>query len=213
MTPKKTKFGIHTCDFFPEDRKYAETYECVFCQIVSPNNYCLCCNHCVCEDCIIKDEKYEKCPKHNDVKNDKYIIIKGINSFSNDLIGKALLNNLKVNCIFKKKGCNWSGLFKDFKSTHLSTCEFYKNEIEEKIINDEENDDEKEENDNEVEENEDEIEENDNEIEENEDEKEENNISYNSRDNSYIDNNNIFNKDENIYIEYINNENNILLIY
>ena len=218
MTPKKTKFGIHTFDFFPEDKKYAETYECVFCQIVSPNNYCLSCNHCVCEDCIIKDEKYEKCPKHNDYKDGKYIIIKGINSFSNDLIGKALLDNLKVNCIFKKKGCNWSGLFKDFKSSHLPKCEFYKNEIGNKIINDEESDnekeennDEKDENDNEVEENEEEIEENGIEIGDNEDEIEENYISYNSRDNSDNDNNNIFNKDENIYIEYINNQNNILL--
>ena len=116
MTPKKTIFGIHTDDFFPGDRQYAEAYECVFCHIVSPNNYCLMCNHCICEDCILDKEK---------CRLDKGDVIEGIKSFKNVLIGKALLDNLRIKCIFQKEGCNWKGLFKEFEN-HLDCCEFKK---------------------------------------------------------------------------------------
>ena len=130
MTPKKTKFGIHTNDFFLEDRKYAVAYECVFCKIVSPNNYCLYCNHCICEDCICMRTK-EKCPKDNTD------IINNIRAFQNNLIGKALLDNLKINCIFQKEGCRWVGIFQDFENYHLPVCKFKfnKNNINDDLNN------------------------------------------------------------------------------
>ena len=117
-TPNKVKFGVHTNDFFPEGRENAESFECVFCQLVSTKNYCLSCNHCICKDCLNNGIKGEKCPK------DGKTIIKGINSFGSILIGKTLLNKLKIRCIFYKNNCPWCGPFEEFENSHLKQCKF-----------------------------------------------------------------------------------------
>lgn len=118
MKTPNNPFGIHRTDFFPEDMEFAETYECVFCKIVSPDNLCLKCNHCICKSCISKGKKYEECPI------DGAEIIEGIKSFNNILLGKALLDKLKIRCIFYNDGCRWSGLFKDFEKGHLPKCDY-----------------------------------------------------------------------------------------
>ena len=116
----KSNLSVHTSDFSLEDRKYAETFECVFCKIVSPNNYCLNCNHCICEYCISRYKNYQTCPiDGNQIIENNY--------FQNDLIGKALLNNLKIKCIFNSEGCQWIGIYKDFQSIHLSNCKYFSN--------------------------------------------------------------------------------------
>ena len=60
MTPNKKIFGVHISDFCPESREYAETFECVFCKIVSKDNLILYCSHCICENCISKGIQFEK---------------------------------------------------------------------------------------------------------------------------------------------------------
>ena len=123
MTPNKKKniYGIHIDDFYPEYREYAEEFQCIFCKLVSSKNICLFCNHCICEDCL-ENANNEKCPI------DKEPIIKDINAFDGNLIGKTLLDDLKVKCIFNKKGCSWNGLFKDFDKKHLPICKYKSNE-------------------------------------------------------------------------------------
>ena len=111
-TPNKRKFGVHTDDFYEEHKKYAKQFECVFCRIVSINNYCLSCLHCICEDCLMMGKDYEKCPEDNTD------IIKNINAYNNELIAENQLNNLNIKCIFYKEGCSWCGYFRDFEN-HL----------------------------------------------------------------------------------------------
>ncbi len=118
MTPDNNNdenLGLKLENFFEEDRKIAKEYECVFCKKIFSNNYCLECNHCICESCI---DKYEKCPI------DGTDIINQINAFNESFIGDELLRELKVNCIFIKNGCKWSGIFEEFYSNHLEQCKF-----------------------------------------------------------------------------------------
>lgn len=119
-TPRKTKYGVYINDFYPEHKEIAEQFECVFCKIVSINNYYLNCIHCICEDCIINGIEYEKCPKDN------IDIIKDINSFKNPLLGDVVLNKLKIKCRFNNEGCKWCGFFGDFEK-HLENCLIFNN--------------------------------------------------------------------------------------
>ena len=130
MTPNKKKLGAHINDFYTEHKEYAQTFECVFCGIISPDNFCLFCGHCICQNCLFNGKQSEKCPIDKDVD-----IIKDINAFNKNYIGKTLLNKLKVYCIFKKDGCEWSGLFKDFEKKHLPECEYYKRKSNENSLN------------------------------------------------------------------------------
>ena len=137
MTPDNgnDNLGLRIDNFFEEDKKKAEEYECVICKKIFSNNYNLVCNHCICEICI---NRYEKCPI------DENDIIKNLNAFNESFIGKELLGELKVYCLFKKEGCNWKGIFDDFYSKHLKQCKFsfnnnYNNNIKDdfgKIIDD-----------------------------------------------------------------------------
>ena len=118
MTPDNDNFenlGLKSENFFEEDRKIAKEYECVFCKKIFSNNFVLECTHCICETCI---DKYEKCPI------DGTDIINNINAFNESFIGNKLLGELKVNCIFIKNGCKWTGIFDDFYSSHLEQCKF-----------------------------------------------------------------------------------------
>lgn len=134
-TPSRPKFEIHLNDFYPEDREYAKEYECFVCQKVSPNNYCLSCSHCICSYCI-KYKNIEKCQIHNEIA-----IVKNLTTFRNKLIGEALLNNLKMKCIFYQEGCMWCGFFKNFKAKHLPICKIYlKYKLKEKSINNDKED-------------------------------------------------------------------------
>ena len=132
MTPNKKIFGVHISDFCPESREYAETFECVFCKIVSKDNLILYCSHCICENCISKGIQFEKCPVDNED------IVKKITAFNTNEIAKALLDNLKIRCIFHKNGCRWSGLFKDFEDKHLPKCDYKDKLNENSIINNDE---------------------------------------------------------------------------
>ena len=133
QTPDKRKIGLRLDDFFEDDKDKAETYECIVCNKIFSDNYNLECNHCICINCI---NNYEKCPE------DETDIISGINAFNQSFIGDELLNELKVYCVFRKKGCSWSGKFEDFYSEHLNKCKFNcdNNDINNfDMINDEEN--------------------------------------------------------------------------
>ena len=125
MTPNKNILGLRIQDFFEEDKLKAKEYECVICKKIFSDNFDLECNHCICNTCI---KLYEKCPQDN---ND---ILKEFNAFNGNFIGEELLNDLRVTCIFKEEGCNWSGIFEEFYSYHLNQCEYNKNKN-----NDEEN--------------------------------------------------------------------------
>ena len=116
MKPNKKKkniYGVHTSDFFYEDMKYVQTIECIFCKLVSIKNYFMVCNHCICEDCI---KEKRKCPLDN------IVIIKDINTFSNELIVGELLEDKKIKCIFRNKGCEWIGTYNEFKNKHVHEC-------------------------------------------------------------------------------------------
>ena len=125
MTPDRKKLGLKLENFFLEGKRRAEGFQCVFCKVIFSDNYLLPCNHCICDYCI---KTMEKCPLDNGD------IIENINSFNDNFIGKELLNQLKVDCIFKKKGCNWVGNFEKFYSEHLKSCVYSKNELSESNI-------------------------------------------------------------------------------
>ena len=116
MKPNKKKkniYGVHTSDFFFEDMKYVQTIECIFCKLVSIKNYFMVCNHCICEDCI---KEKRKCPLDN------VVITKDINTFNNELIIGELLEDKKIKCIFRDKGCEWIGIYKEFENKHINEC-------------------------------------------------------------------------------------------
>ena len=51
------KTGIYTSDFLLEDQIKAKTYECVKCNLISQYNYCIDCNHCICNECYKQTKK------------------------------------------------------------------------------------------------------------------------------------------------------------
>ena len=114
-TPDKRRIGLSLKDFFEEYKEKAKTYECIACNKIFSDNFNLECGHCICIDCINNNEK---CPE------DGTDIIQEINAFNQSFIGDELLNPLKVYCVFKNKGCSWSGKFEDFYSEHLNKCKF-----------------------------------------------------------------------------------------
>ena len=116
---KKNIYGVHTSDFFFEDMKYVQTIECIFCKLVSIKNYFMVCNHCICEDCI---KEKRKCPLDN------IVIIKDINTFNNELIIGELLEDKKIKCIFRDKGCEWIGTYNEFENKHIHECTYKYNQ-------------------------------------------------------------------------------------
>ena len=116
---KKNIYGVHTNDFIYEDMKYVQTIECIYCKLVSIKNYFMVCNHCICEDCI---KEKRKCPLDN------IIIIKDINTFNNELIIGELLEDKKIKCIFRDKGCEWIGAYNEFKNKHIYECTYKYNQ-------------------------------------------------------------------------------------
>ena len=117
MTPLgKNKLGLKLDNFYDDEEKNrAKEYECIICKLILSNNFNLQCNHCICDKCI---QTQEKCPIDN------VDIIGEINAFNRSFIGDELLKNLKVDCIFKGRGCPWLGNFKEFYSTHLKQCKY-----------------------------------------------------------------------------------------
>ena len=109
-----TTTGIFTGDFLPEDQSKAKTYECINCSMVSENNYCIDCNHCICTECL---KKIKKCPIDNRIIDEN-------TSFSFNFIGNNLLEALKVFCIYKYNGCTWMGTKKQLEEMHYHKCQF-----------------------------------------------------------------------------------------
>ena len=130
MTPDKKRLGLTFENFFEEEREKAKSYECVACKMVFSDNYELECLHCICTNCI---NDYEKCPIDNTD------IIGHFNAYNDSYIGNVLLDELNVYCIFKEKGCLWTGKCEEFYSTHLKECQFNYEEGNVKINNFQEN--------------------------------------------------------------------------
>lgn len=136
MKPNKKKkniYGVHTNDFFFEDIEYVKTIECIYCKLVSIKNYFMVCNHCICEDCI---KEKRKCPLDN------INIIKDINTFNNELIIREIIEDKKIKCIFRDKGCKWTGTYNEFESKHFHKCKYKYNQpmLEIREVEDEDED-------------------------------------------------------------------------
>ena len=107
--------GIYRNNFLGKYIDRAKYFECFKCQLISPKNYFLECQHCICQSCI-KNEKYcSFC-------QDKEIIINGENPTAFQYrLTEIIINPFLLKCIFDP--CEWTGTYQNFIDNHHNSCE------------------------------------------------------------------------------------------
>ena len=110
--------GIYTYNFLDKYLKRAKYFECFNCQLVSPKNYIIECQHCICQKCLLR-KKY--CP----ICKTQIININGENITAFQfMVTRIILSPYLMKCIFDS--CKWTGTFQEFVNNHYAKCE-YKN--------------------------------------------------------------------------------------
>ena len=129
--------GIYTSNFLDKYLSRAKNFECFKCHLVSPKNYVIECQHCICQKCNYKTKYCSICQKQK-------IITKGENPTAFQFIlTEIIINPYLMKCIFSP--CNWQGTYQDFIKGHYEVCKFrgnkeLKKEYLEEFKNDESSD-------------------------------------------------------------------------
>ena len=113
-----SSLGIYPENFIGQYIKRTKSFECFNCHLVSPKNYIIECNHCICQNCILTNKYCSICMNQE-------IRINGDNptAFQYILID-AIINPYSLRCIFNP--CKWKGTYQSFIKEHYYDCEFKK---------------------------------------------------------------------------------------
>ena len=108
--------GIHPDNFIGKYMKRSKSFECFNCHLVSPKNYIIECNHCICQNCIINCKYCTICLNQIIRKN-------GENPTAFQYISiDTIINPYSLQCIFYP--CEWKGTYYSFIKEHYYDCEF-----------------------------------------------------------------------------------------
>ena len=111
-----TELGIYPKDFIGKYFKRSKSFECFNCHLVSPKNYIIECNHCICQNCIIYCNYCNIC-------NGQEICSSGKNPTAFQYISiDTIINPYSLQCIFNP--CKWKGTYQSFIKYHYYDCEF-----------------------------------------------------------------------------------------
>jgi hypothetical protein len=113
---------------YAESSKIPETLKCLICYYTLHEACRLKCGHVFCKTCIDKwvfVEKNKCCP----LDRIPFQKLKG-KIYQVDLLVEGILNNFKIYCSYRNRGCRES-FFKSFLNSHKEICEFKNKEIKE----------------------------------------------------------------------------------
>ena len=112
--------GIYTSNFLKKYTNRVKNFECFNCKLVSPKNFFIECQHCICQKCLHKKKFCSLCPNQK-------IETKGENPTAFQfLLTEIIINPYYMYCIFPP--CGWQGSYQDFISTHYYDCEYRKHD-------------------------------------------------------------------------------------
>ena len=118
---KKIKVGIFSYHFLDIYEERSKNLECCKCGLISPKNYIIECNHCICQKCLKYENFCTKCKNQN-------IVTSGEDPTAFQfIVTEQILNPYRMKCIFEQ--CDWKGAYLDFIKTHSKQCEFRENYI------------------------------------------------------------------------------------
>ena len=101
-------------DFISTEINKAKKLECCKCKLISHKNYCIQCGHCICEQCIINNNK---------CLIDNKEIIKQENAFQFPFL-YYMLKDLKIKCPFNCNGCLWIDNYEKYIRHHFNECKY-----------------------------------------------------------------------------------------
>ena len=108
--------GIYPKNFLGKYTSRAKNFECFYCHLVSPKNYFIECQHCICQKCI-------QFKRYCSICHDKMIRLNGDNPTAFQfIVTEKMINTYLMKCIFKP--CIWTGMYHDFIHGHYDECQF-----------------------------------------------------------------------------------------
>ena len=108
--------GIYPKNFLGKYTSRAKNFECFNCHLVSPKNYFIECQHCICQKCI-------QFKRYCSICHDKMIRLNGDNPTAFQfIVTEKMINTYLMKCIFKP--CIWTGMYHDFIHGHYDECQF-----------------------------------------------------------------------------------------
>ena len=108
--------GIYPKNFLGKYTSRAINFECFNCHLVSPKNYFIECQHCICQKCI-------QFKRYCSICHDKMIRLNGDNPTAFQfIVTEKMINTYLMKCIFKP--CIWTGMYHDFIHGHYDECQF-----------------------------------------------------------------------------------------
>ena len=113
---KMSTLGIYPKNFLGKYTSRAKNFECFNCHLVSPKNYFIECQHCICQKCI-------QFKRYCSICHDKMIRLNGDNPTAFQfIVTEKMINTYLMKCIFKP--CIWTGMYHDFIHGHYDECQF-----------------------------------------------------------------------------------------
>ena len=113
---KMSTLGIYPKNFLGKYTSRAINFECFNCHLVSPKNYFIECQHCICQKCI-------QFKRYCSICHDKMIRLNGDNPTAFQfIVTEKMINTYLMKCIFKP--CIWTGMYHDFIHGHYDECQF-----------------------------------------------------------------------------------------
>lgn len=113
---KMSTLGIYPKNFLGKYTSRAKNFECFYCHLVSPKNYFIECQHCICQKCI-------QFKRYCSICHDKMIRLNGDNPTAFQfIVTEKMINTYLMKCIFKP--CIWTGMYHDFIHGHYDECQF-----------------------------------------------------------------------------------------
>ena len=110
--------GIYPNNFLDKYLKRSKNFECFNCHLVSPKNYFIECQHCICQNCLKKKKFCSLCKT-------QLININGENHTAFQFkVSQIILYPYLMKCIFDS--CPWTGTYEDFIKKHYDICQYRK---------------------------------------------------------------------------------------
>ena len=114
-----SSIGIYATNFLSKYFTRSMNFQCFDCKLISPKNYFIECQHCICQRCL---RKYKYCA----LCQNQRIKIDGDNPTAFQFIlTEIILNPYLMKCVFDP--CKWEGTYYDFIKQHYQRCHFRKN--------------------------------------------------------------------------------------
>lgn len=114
-----SSIGIYASNFLSKYFNRSKNFQCFDCKLISPKNYFIECQHCICQRCLPNNKYCSLCPNQR-------IKIDGDNPTAFQFIlTEIILNPYLMKCVFNP--CEWQGTYHDFIKVHYQECDFRKN--------------------------------------------------------------------------------------